>query len=173
MKRSIRSSPKFARVVAAGAMAVLLAACGRAAGAASGDGSTLSVSSRSVPGLGAVLVTGSGMTLYYRPGETTSKITCTGSCATEWPPFVLPSGDTKAAGAGGVSGTFGTFSMPNGDMQVTFDGHPLYTFVRDKAPGDATGQNVENFLVASPSGAGASGSPSGGGRGYGYGNGGY
>jgi predicted lipoprotein with Yx(FWY)xxD motif len=159
-------------LLAAGlAGALLLAACGGAAKASSGGGSTLTVGSKPVGSFGAVLVNSSGMTLYYLKGETASKITCTGACATEWPPFLLPAGKTAVAGASGVNGTFATVKRPDSGTQVTFDGHPLYTFVADKSAGQATGQGVENFFVATASGMAASGGSSGG-RG-GYGNGGY
>jgi predicted lipoprotein with Yx(FWY)xxD motif len=168
---------RTAGLLAAGIVgALLLAACGGAAKASSGGGgSTLTVGSKPVGNFGAVLVTPSGMTLYYLKGETASHITCTGSCATEWPPFLLPSGKTAVAGGSGVNGTFATVKRSDGGTQVTFDGHPLYTFVSDTSAGQATGQGVENFFVATAAGmsaSGGSGSGSTGGRG-GYGSGGY
>jgi predicted lipoprotein with Yx(FWY)xxD motif len=91
-----------------------------------------------------------------------------------WPPFLLPSGESGASGGSGVSGSFGTVNRPDGRTQITFDGMPLYTYVGDKAPGQATGQNIGGFLAVSVTGSGAggsSGSPTSG-RG-GYGGGGY
>jgi predicted lipoprotein with Yx(FWY)xxD motif len=168
-----RTSRTAALLVAGLAGALLLAACGGAAKASSGGGSTLTVGSKPVGSFGAVLVTPSGMTLYYLKGETSSRIMCTGSCAANWPPFVLPAGKTAVAGASGVNGTFATVKRSDGGTQVTFDGHPLYTFISDKSAGQATGQGVENFFVAKASGmSAAGGSGSTGGRG-GYGNGGY
>ncbi len=166
---------RSAGLLAAGiAGALLLAACGGAAKASSGgSGSTLTVSSKPVGNFGAVLVNGSGMTLYYLKGETASKITCTGTCASEWPPYLVPAGTTTVTGASGVNGTFATVKRPDGGTQVTFDGHPLYTFVSDKSAGQVTGQGVENFFVATASGMSGAGGSSGGGRGGGYGNGGY
>ena len=167
---------RTAGLVAAGiAGAVLLAACGGAAKASSGGSSTLSVGSRPVGGFGPVLVNSSGMTLYYMKGETASTIICTGSCAANWPPFLLPSGKTTVVGASGVNGTFGAVKRPDGGTQVVFDGHPLYLWVGDKSAGQATGQGIENFVVATASGMGGSGGSgsTGGKGGYGYGNGGY
>ncbi len=170
-----RTSRPMISILAAAAAGILLAACGRTAGASSGNGgSSLTVSARSVSGLGMVLVDGQGRTLYYLPGESASKITCTGACATAWPPFMLPSGDSSAVGGSGVSGTFGTASRPGGGVQITFDGKPLYTFASDTAPGQATGQDVEGFLVAPAAGigSGSNGSGSTGSSGNRYGGGG-
>ncbi len=164
---------RMALAAAAVGVAALLAACGKAAGASSGGGcSNLTIGSRSIAGLGTVLVDPNGMTLYVLKGETSSKITCTGSCATAWPPLLLPSGDSGAVGGSGVSGTFGTVERPGGGTQVTFNGMPLYTWTGDRAPGDATGQNVSNFVVVPALGGGSGSSPSQSGGG-GYGPGGY
>jgi predicted lipoprotein with Yx(FWY)xxD motif len=162
---------RFQVTIAAAAVAIVLAACGKSSGAASGG---LVVQARSIAGVGAVLVSTSGLTLYHLPSETASNITCTGQCASVWPPFLLPSGDSGASGGSAVSGSFGTVNRPDGGTQVTFDGMPLYTYVGDKAPGQATGQNVGGFVAVSATGSGAggsSGSPTSG-RG-GYGGGGY
>lgn len=162
---------RFQVIIAAAAIAVVLTGCGRSGGAASGG---LEVQARSVDGVGEVLVSTNGLTLYHLPSESASSITCTGQCASVWPPFLLPSGDSGASGGSGVSGSFGTVNRPDGGTQVMFDGMPLYTYVGDKAPGQATGQNVEGFLAVSATGSGAggsSGSPTSG-RG-GYGGGGY
>lgn len=157
-------------IVAVAAAAIALAACGKSTGAGSGG---LVVGARSVTGVGSVLVSTSGLTLYHLPSESASSITCTGQCASDWPPFLLPSGDSGASAGSGVSGSFGTVKRPDGGMQVTFDGMPLYTYVGDTAPGQANGQNVGGFIAVSATGggAGSSGSPTSG-RG-GYGGGGY
>jgi predicted lipoprotein with Yx(FWY)xxD motif len=159
-------------IIAAAAAAIALAACGKSAGANAGSGG-LVVQARSVTGVGPVLVSTSGLTLYHLPSESASNITCTGQCASVWPPFLLPSGDSGASAGSGVSGSFGTVKRPEGGTQVTFNGMPLYTYVGDTAPGQANGQNVGGFVAVSATGggAGSSGSPTSG-RG-GYGGGGY
>jgi predicted lipoprotein with Yx(FWY)xxD motif len=162
----------MAAPVAAVALGMLLAACAKSGSATGGGspagGSTVVVHARSISGLGSVLVDPSGLTLYHLPSESASNITCTGSCATIWPPFLLPAGDSSASGASGVSGTFGTVKRPDGGTQVTYNGMPLYTFDKDTAPGQATGQNVEDFVVVSPGANGGSAGSTAGKGGYGY-----
>ena len=98
-------------------------------------------------------------------GATTSA--CTGSCATAWPP--LTTSGTPTAGAG-VTGTLGKL----GSGQVTWNGHPLYTFASDTAGSNPTGDGVAGFHLALASGSSTSGSspttnaPSGSGYGGGY-----
>ncbi len=150
-------------VVAAAALAILLAGCAKS-GEASSGGSSVVVGETSISGIGDVLVDPNGMTLYVLPTETASHITCTGTCATIWPPFLLSAGATAATAGSGVDGTFGTVTRPDGGTQITFDGSPLYTFQGDVA-GQAKGQNVEGFVAASATGG--SGSSSGKGGGYG------
>ena len=149
-------------------VAVSLAGCAKSGAAASGAGN-LVVNARSVQGVGSVLVTTTGMTLYHLPTESASDITCTGQCAANWPPLLLPAGDTAAVAGSGVSGSFGTVTRPDGGMQVTFNDMPLYTYVGDTAPGQANGQNVDAFVVVSATGGSA---PASSGHG-GYGGGGY
>ena len=98
--------------------------------------------------LGSVLVGPNGMTLYIHNGDSATSSTCTGGCATAWPPLVVASGQTASL-ASGVTGTLGTLTRADGTVQVTFDGMPLYGWQGDKAPGDTTGQNVNGFTVAS------------------------
>jgi predicted lipoprotein with Yx(FWY)xxD motif len=81
-----------------------------------------------------VLVDSQGMTLYWFAPDTSTKSNCSGSCATYWPPVKGP----VTAGSG-VTGTLGTITRSDGTKQATYDGHPLYTYVGDKSPGQATG----------------------------------
>lgn len=84
-----------------------------------------------------------GMTLYYfTPDKGTGKVTCTGTCLTNWPPLLLPSTVTKPTGDKGVTGTLSLLPSPNGGMQVVYNGWPLYFWIKDTKPGDTTGQNV-------------------------------
>jgi predicted lipoprotein with Yx(FWY)xxD motif len=158
--------------------AVLLSACASktAATTKSGGGSTSSgstssgtptVRAQNVANMGMVLVDSRGFTLYYMKGESASSIQCTGSCASAWPPLLIASGTQPTAGPG-VSGNLGTVKRPDSGTQVTFDGMPLYTFQGDSGPGQATGQGVSNFFVATATGAAvSSGSTS---SGYSYGS---
>jgi predicted lipoprotein with Yx(FWY)xxD motif len=112
----------------------------------------------------SVLTDASGMTLYTYDKDTAGATTsaCTGGCAAAWPPLTVTG--TPTAGPG-VSGTLGT--IPGG--QVTLDGHPLYRWMGDKAPGDITGEGINGFHAAKVSASGATApatTTSGGGYGY-------
>ncbi len=90
-------------------------------------------------GLGSVLDTSNGLTLYHNTRESNGTIVCTGACAQEWPPVTV-SGTVPASPAG--AGTFGTVDRPDGTTQLTFHGMPLYTFAGDTAAGQANGQGL-------------------------------
>jgi predicted lipoprotein with Yx(FWY)xxD motif len=161
-------------LVAGTLVAVLLAACAKSGaagsgGSAGGGGAGGEVATTSVQGIGSVLVGTNGLTLYHLSTETGGSIQCTGQCAGVWPPFLEASASLPAEGAG-VTGTLGTVTRPDGKVQVTYDGMPLYTYSGDSKPGQANGQGIQGvWFAVAPSG---SASPSSGGRG-GYGGGGY
>ena len=94
-----------------------------------------------------VLTDSQGMTLYYRTTDTSTKVTCTGGCAMAWPPVLATAG--TPTGSSSVTGTLTVFAGPNGN-QVEYNGHPLYRWMNDTASGQATGQGVASFLVATP-----------------------
>jgi predicted lipoprotein with Yx(FWY)xxD motif len=113
-----------------------------------GATSSLTISAKSVGGLGTVLVNQKGQTLYMLTSEKGSKITCTASsgCLHAWPETDLPSGATAAkAGSGVQSSLLGTVKGATGQMEVTYNGWPLYTFIGDSAAGQAKGQGLNNF----------------------------
>jgi len=102
--------------------------------------------------LGTVVVDSAGMTVYFFDKDTAGSGTsaCTGACLANWPPVTTPS---TTPTADGVTGDLGTIPTPDGKMQVTLQGLPLYTYAGDKAAGDVTGQGVNNiWWVVSPSG---------------------
>ncbi len=105
--------------------------------AASSSGTTLM--SRTINGT-PVLTNSAGLTVYWFAPDTSTTSKCTGSCATYWPPVKGP-----ATAGSGVTGTLGTITRPDGTKQATYDGHPLYTYAGDTAPG----QNKGNGLNAS------------------------
>jgi len=132
----------------------------------------------------AVVTNSKGMTLYWFVPDTSTASKCTGSCATYWPPLIGP----VTAGSG-VTGMLGSITRPGGATQVTYDGHPLYTYAGDSAPGQAKGNglNVSGGVwwemtvsgakpatstssnTSSNTGGGSTGGGStGGGGGYGY-----
>jgi predicted lipoprotein with Yx(FWY)xxD motif len=84
-----------------------------------------------------VLTNSKGMTLYWFAPDTPTKSACYGSCAAYWPPVY---GAQKAGP--GVTGTLGTIRRTDGTIQATYDGHPLYTYIGDSAPGQATGNDI-------------------------------
>ena len=156
-------------VVVAGS--VLLAACGSSSttnsSSGSGGSASATVQAGKVPTLGTVLVNAKGLTLYFLKGETAGNIMCTGSCATTWPPLTVASGAQPTAGSG-VTGQLGTTKRPDGSVQVTYNGKPLYTFDGDSGPGQASGQGVANFFAATPTGSTGNSGSNGGAYGSGY-----
>ncbi len=86
--------------------------------------------------LGQILTTADGMTLYLFTPDGSGPSTCTGGCATAWPPFT----EEAVAGEGLDSLLLGTVTRDDGSLQVTYGGHPLYLFSGDAAPGDVNGQ---------------------------------
>lgn len=84
-----------------------------------------------------ILTDEKGMTLYYYKPDTATTSACTGGCAQNWPPLLM-TGTGQPTPEGLSKGTLAVLTDANGN-QVTFNGHPLYTFVADKAPGDVTG----------------------------------
>ena len=168
----------FTRLLSLLAAAVLaVAACtSGAAGPSPVGGGTSSdagviVGSASSPSLGMILTGPNGMTLYTHAGDTASSSTCTGACATAWPPLETKGQPTAQAG---VTGQLGTLTRPDGATQVTYGGLPLYYWQGDTKAGDATGNGVEGFSIATVKGSGsvpdasaAAPAPSTGGK-YGY-----
>jgi predicted lipoprotein with Yx(FWY)xxD motif len=84
-----------------------------------------------------LLTDAQGLTLYWFAPDTPTKSACYGGCAAYWPPVT----GTPSAGPG-VTGTLGTITRTDGTKQATYDGHPLYTYVADSAPGTARGNNI-------------------------------
>ena len=136
------------------AIALAVSACGSSSSSSAASGSTpaaagSSSAASSAPAAGGstvtaktigseqVLTNSQGLTLYWFAIDTPSKSNCSGSCATYWPPVKGP----VTAGSG-VTGTLGTITRSDGTMQATYDGHPLYTYVADTAPGQAKGNGL-------------------------------
>jgi predicted lipoprotein with Yx(FWY)xxD motif len=97
-----------------------------------------------------VLTNAQGLTLYYRTSDTPTSV-CSGGCASAWPPII--SSSVPAAPAG-VHGKLALLSDANGS-QVTYNGHPLYTYAGDTGPGQANGQGFGGvwFVVTTSLGA--------------------
>jgi predicted lipoprotein with Yx(FWY)xxD motif len=107
----------------------------------------VTVGTASSPTLGTFLTGPGGMTLYTHAGDGTNLSTCTGGCLTAWPPLSVSAGQQPTAGPG-VTGHLATFARSDGPTQVTYNGWPLYSWPGDTKPGDATGQGIGGFSVA-------------------------
>jgi len=84
-----------------------------------------------------LLTNANGLTLYWFAPDTSTKSACYGSCAAYWPPVT----GNPLAGPG-VTGRLGTITRTDGTRQAIYDGHPLYTYIGDHAPGTASGNNI-------------------------------
>ena len=115
----------------------------------------------------AVVTNAGGFTLYWFAPDTATKSNCNGSCAQIWPPVKGP-----ATAGTGVTGTLGTITRSDGSTQATYNGHPLYTYTADTAPGQANGNGINvsggvwHEVTVSGAAAPASSPSSGGGGGY-------
>jgi len=141
-------------------------AAGASSPAASSSGTTLMSTTMSGT---KVLTNAAGFTLYWFAPDTSTTSKCTGSCASFWPPVKGP-----ATEGSGVTGTLSTITRPDGSTQASYDGHPLYTYAGDSAPGQAKGNGLNvsggvwhEVTVSGGAAPAASTSPSAGG-GYGY-----
>ena len=105
------------------------------------DGPTVAVTSH--PTFGDILADGAGNVLYLFTPDPAGESVCTGGCAEAWPPLTVESEMDLEAG-GGVEASLSTVERDDGSLHVTADDVPLYYFVRDEAPGDALGQEVNN-----------------------------
>jgi predicted lipoprotein with Yx(FWY)xxD motif len=103
----------------------------------------LPLESKKNPRLGKLLATAGGMTLYTFGKDTAGVSACTTSlCTAYWPPLTVSAAPTADPD---IKGALGTITRPDGSLQVTFNGLPLYTFAQDNKPGDANGDGVNNF----------------------------
>jgi predicted lipoprotein with Yx(FWY)xxD motif len=138
-------------------VAIALAGCGGSASNSlptTPDGRTATVGVAGT-GLGDVLVDRQGRTLYLFARDSGGMSACTGSCAANWPPLRVRG--TPLVGTGAERSAVARTMRPDGATQLTYNGHPLYTFVNDKKPGDTSGEGVNAFggswFAVSPAGA--------------------
>jgi predicted lipoprotein with Yx(FWY)xxD motif len=111
-------------------------------GASSGGAGVVAVAKS--PELGAaILVDSKGLTLYDFHKDKGTKSACYGACAGVWPPLTT-SGKPRAM-AGAEASKLGTTKRSDGTLQVTYAGHPLYTYVADKKPGEAKGNDFSSY----------------------------
>jgi predicted lipoprotein with Yx(FWY)xxD motif len=115
---------------------------GGAAGASNGS-TAASVVSTKTSSLGTFLVDGQGRTLYLWDADHGPRSTCTAACAQAWPPLTTTAAP-KASGAV-KSSLLGTATRADGSREVTYAGHPLYTYAGDTRPGQVTGEGSNSF----------------------------
>jgi predicted lipoprotein with Yx(FWY)xxD motif len=137
-------------------VALVVAACGSSSSGGSGTASSSSSGSAkpasSTAGaavglrstdLGKVLVDGKGQTLYLFEADKGMTSKCDGPCASSWPPLTTSGKPTAVSGALGAK--LGTTKRSDGSTEVTYNGHPLYTYAGDQAPGQTSGQGIDDF----------------------------
>jgi predicted lipoprotein with Yx(FWY)xxD motif len=99
--------------------------------------------------LGAYLTGQNGMTLYVLTNDTPDNSTCSGSCATTWPPLTVAAGATLTGPSSAMS-AFGQAARSDGTVQVTYNHMPLYYYAGDSAAGDTNGQGKNNTWFVAP-----------------------
>jgi predicted lipoprotein with Yx(FWY)xxD motif len=122
-------------VASVAALVVLGVSASRAGGPAPAAAASLKTTEI---GGATVLTNAEGFTLYSFAPDTATTSACNGSCAAYWPPVT----GTPAAGPG-VTGRLGTIARSDGATQATYNGHPLYTYIGDSRPGQASGNNLD------------------------------
>jgi predicted lipoprotein with Yx(FWY)xxD motif len=142
------------------ALAVIAAGCGGSysSGHSAGGGGASSARAATVStrhtSLGSVLVDGHGRTLYLFEKDKPTASSCSGACASIWPPLTTVA---KTVPGGGLSAAkLGSVRRADGKTEVTYAGHPLYTYAGDAKPGQTRGQGIDQFgaewYVLAPSG---------------------
>ncbi len=176
-ERRVTMSKRWLVPVGLAAAALIATGCGSSSssstpstsgGSTSAAASASTLKSAKIGGT-TVLTDAKGFTLYWFALDTSSTSKCNGSCAQFWPPVKGP-----ATAGTGVTGTLGTITRSDGSIQATWNGHPLYTYKLDSAPGQNKGNGItasggvwhEVALSAAP--APSTSSSSSGGGGYGY-----
>jgi predicted lipoprotein with Yx(FWY)xxD motif len=133
-----------ATVAVAGSAVGVLAQPGAAA-ARKPAGSGAFLQAVNIKGYGEVLANSSHMSLYGLSVESVHKLVCNGACLTYWPPLEVSSATKSVSLGPGVSGVVGFVARSATKKQVTFDGIPLYLFIKDTKPGQTFGEGVAAF----------------------------
>jgi len=138
MLATLQAGVPGARAAAAAVSVAALVLLGAAVAGAGGAGPSAAGGLRTATiGGVTVLTNAKGFTLYSFAPDTPSRLNCNGTCAAYWPPVT----GTPAAGPG-VTGKLGTIKRSDGATQAVYNGHPLYTYIADTAPGQAHGNNL-------------------------------
>jgi predicted lipoprotein with Yx(FWY)xxD motif len=163
MTRHLRHPRRTIPIAVVGlvAVGVLAAGCGSSGYSSGSTGATgasqpsaaATIATGTVAGLGTVLEDGSGRVVYIFTPDGTAHVTCTGGCASAWPPVTSTSGSAPSAGGTAQASLLGTTANPGGGTVVTYAGHPLYTYAGDSGPGVASGQGSGGkWYVITPAG---------------------
>ena len=154
-RRSAAAHARTAAVAGVAALALAVAGCGGGSGGAPAEvlrwlersagrrGLRQASVALGTSELGSILVDGQGRTLYLFEADKGTASRCDGACASAWPP--LTTAGSPIAGAGVSASKLGTTTRGDGTTEVTYHGHPLYTFAGDSAPGQTTGQGSDAF----------------------------
>jgi len=119
-----------------GLVLLIVAVAGAGAPATTPSGGTVAIKTGKVGGV-TVLTNAKGLTVYTFAADSPGKSNCYGDCAAYWPPVT-----GSPSPAPGIPGHFGTTTRTDGTKQVTWNGHPIYTYVADGGPGQAQGNNL-------------------------------
>jgi len=137
----VRAAATTAAALAVAALVLLgvaVAGASSAAPAATSTGTSTATGLKTTTIDGTTVLTNAkGFTLYSFAPDTPTVSKCYGSCAAYWPPVT-----GTAPASPGLPGTVGTISRTGGGRQLTYNGHPLYTYIGDSAPGQANGNNL-------------------------------
>jgi predicted lipoprotein with Yx(FWY)xxD motif len=132
----------------------LAIAIGLGAALATAAATTVTLKVAKISGLGTVLVNGNGLTVYRFTSDKKGSSSCTGGCATAWPPLMVAGATKPTAGSGVSASKLGTIKRANGQLQVTYGGYPLYRYAADSKPGQTKGEGVEgSWYAVTPSDA--------------------
>jgi predicted lipoprotein with Yx(FWY)xxD motif len=134
-------------------LGLVLAACSSSSPSSAGSSNSSSstgaanasatVDSTNSAKYGTILVDSTGRTLYMLTADTSTTSACTGGCVSIWAP--LTAMGTPTAGSGLNASLLGTITRSDGSKQVTYNGHPLYTFVQDGGAGHENGEGISSF----------------------------
>jgi len=140
-------------------LALLVAACGSSSSSTTSSTASKApvvLSTRDIPGLGAVLVNGAGRTLYTFAPDKDKSVTCIGGCASAWPPLTTSSTATPATSGQVNAALVASDPDPDGGRVITYAGWPLYLYVADSAAGTVHGQSIKSagglWYAIAPSG---------------------
>jgi predicted lipoprotein with Yx(FWY)xxD motif len=101
------------------------------------------ISVSTAPKVGKVIVDKKGFTLYDFHKDKGDNSSCYGACEAAWPPAATE-GEPQV-GEGAMASKIGMTERKDGTLQVTYSGHPMYTFVEDKKPGEVNGNDTSAF----------------------------